>query len=305
MKRQHKIGARPTIRRREIAHLGKLDEYRQLRQDKTKFFYDPVYDLNHSLPLMFIEQECAFYGYEFYGHTTMEEKILDEHETDGEIVIRAGKYAKEISFNEYIYKYPTKDVAHQFLEKVLYPIFNEIAQLRISDKRSKSLDREKIIDQLHEKSNRGLEELRNSGSEFYYWPIYDLLESAACCIDAIASIETHTDFFLEFCFILRNGMKYGFTPHDFASVNHCIKFFDTIIWFEQHNLDINADDVTATRFVNELMREAIFPVKCDDVLIRKEGGDPYCAGCYSRQLATTVLGHAPIPIPDGYVVCSE
>ncbi len=51
-----------------MLHEQRIDKiYRPLRQDTEKFFYDPLWSLDHTLPRLFLERECEFYGYKLRG----------------------------------------------------------------------------------------------------------------------------------------------------------------------------------------------------------------------------------------------
>ena len=69
------------------------------------------------------------------------------------------------------------DIATLFLNEVLQPMFNTIAQARIKRKRSQPIDCTEIINQLRAKELAGLEELTQVDSKYYFWPVYDLLET--------------------------------------------------------------------------------------------------------------------------------
>ncbi len=82
MKWANKQGGRPRVRRRQMLHEQRIDKiYRPLRQDTEKFFYDPLWSLDHTLPRLFLERECEFYGYKLQGFQAGDDAI------DGEIAL--------------------------------------------------------------------------------------------------------------------------------------------------------------------------------------------------------------------------
>lgn len=141
MKRQHKTGDRPTIRKR----MFKI--YRKHRFNQSFYFEDPLYRLNHSLSVAFMCQECNYYGYTFTGYdTSPREQGYRSHEdydavqalpNEGIIVIDGEGIHKEIDFNRYVYTHEPKDVTDIFIKEVLYTTFDEIAQRRIAKRKAK------------------------------------------------------------------------------------------------------------------------------------------------------------------------
>jgi len=255
-----------------------------------------------------MKQECAFYGYTFKGHVPMEEKWLGEDEVDGEIVVKAGKYCKKVSFNRYVYNHDVKDVETHFIKEVLEPIFDEIAQKRMTSKRnSRNVSRDGAMQQLRQKRNEGFVELHSRGSETYFWPLYDLVETVACTLPVVESIETHKGIFLDFTIKLNSGLKYRFTPHDFASMEACVYFLEALIRMQETGIVMTAeDDVVATTFASELIEKTgLFPIDEETILIHVDRADynPYDSDHFRRQLVATVIKKDPIPIPAGYVAC--
>ncbi len=222
MKRANKQGGRPRVRRRQMLHEQRIDKiYRPLRQDTEKFFYDPLWSLDHTLPRLFLERECEFYGYKLRGFQAGDDAI------DGEIALQAGKLCLKASYNMFVYEHQDRscgDIATLFLNEVLQPMFNTVAQARIKRKRSQPIDCTGIINQLRVKERAGLEELTQVDSKYYFWPVYDLLETLACGIPAIKGMTTHQRIFLCCQLYLEDGTEYEFNPSDFTSVSNCIQF---------------------------------------------------------------------------------
>lgn len=226
MKYRYKRSRRPRVRQRQLEHEFKIDTvYRPLRKNKS-FFYDPLWSLEHRLPILFLEQECRFYNYSFTGYQCPDSHEIFDDVIDGEITVQTRKFCRRISYNEFVYKhqYATcDDIADQFLYGILQPVFDEIAQIRIQRKKAASIDYAEVMRQLDIKEHEGFAELFQSGGEYYFWPIYDLLETAICAIPSVKKIDTHLGIFLDFQVCLEDGMQHEFTPHSFASVNNCMQ----------------------------------------------------------------------------------
>lgn len=314
MKRRHKTGGYPCVRRRETREQERFRIYRRHRFDQKIFFYDPLYSLNHSLSVDFMQQECNYYGYTFTGYDTspMEQgyrmqndyDAVEAAENEGIIVVKGEGIHKRFNFNRYVYTHTSEDTAKDFITEVLYPTFDEIAQRRISKKKAHPRDREQLLHDLEMRKCADFPEFNDSGSDYYFWPIYDLLESIACTIPHITKWHTHQDIMLSTTITISSGLQYYLEVLDRYDVEKCLALFNYLVKYEQ--ADLAQDDDAATAMANDLIKNhGYYPMNRQTVIIQEDSADfdSHNPDQYRRQLLTTVLKHSPIPVPTGFILC--